>query len=117
MSNLLAKAQPLLLHKRISQLVPWWAALLRFDLAVQDSRSSDQFPIDVPSGDSSLDPESSGNVTIPFARSLRIQPSDPRGPGYIQIQNTLSSVIDLTSIYGANKEVLTTSLTPGPRFS
>ena len=66
-----------------------------------DRNSSDPFPIKVPTGDPILDPNSLGNVTIPFSRSAR-SPSSSRGAGYVQGKNVLTAYIDGSGVYGAD---------------
>jgi hypothetical protein len=105
-SNTLSNALASKPEDILSMLVPWWATIITNDVASQAARNvSDPQPIQVPTGDPNLDDEAKGDATLKFFRSTRLAAKSPLGEGFIQIENTLSSVIDVTAIYGVSSEV------------
>lgn len=104
-SNILADI-PAAMDDRVSMLLPAWSVLVRFDISLQTgANSSDSVPIPVPQGDPYLDPSGAGGVTHAFSRLQRSAlPSDARGRGYVQLENTATSFFDVAPIYGATED-------------
>jgi len=104
-SNIIATQSDSILNSRGASDMLWqWGQFLDHDITetpVHDP--AEEFNIPVPTGDTSFDPNSTGEETIPFSRSF-YEDEDGVEIGVRQQVNIITAFIDASNVYGSDTE-------------
>ncbi|MEE9352232.1 MAG: peroxidase family protein [Thiotrichaceae bacterium] len=87
--------------KGLSDMFWLWGQFLDHDINLTPTLEAEKADIAIPKGDPLFDPESTGDKTMPFARSVYITDEN----GVRKQTNHITAVIDGSNIYGSSKEV------------
>ena len=101
LSNALsAQSDDALNDRQMSDFVYVFGQFLDHDIGLSTTSSSESFPLPVPTGDPSFDPNSTGTKTIGFTRSTFNPATGSQRPR--QQTNTVTAFVDGSQIYGSD---------------
>eukprot|EP01130_Rhizamoeba_saxonica_P009325 TRINITY_DN3784_c0_g3_i1.p1 TRINITY_DN3784_c0_g3~~TRINITY_DN3784_c0_g3_i1.p1 ORF type:complete len:211 (+),score=47.23 TRINITY_DN3784_c0_g3_i1:32-634(+) len=103
-SNKLGSLQNFQTPTHTNELHTYFAAMISIDVAKTGENSTEPLPIPVPTGDYFKDYHQEGNKTIPFVRAVHIPGTGTSNDNPRKILNLHSSFLDLTWMYGPNKQ-------------
>lgn len=81
-----------------------WGQFLDHDITLTHENGSNDFPIEIPTGDPQFDPFATGTETIPFSRSTFHQESGDSASNPRAQVNSITSFIDASMVYGSDQE-------------
>lgn len=94
--------EDILSDRMLSAMIYAWGQFIDHDLDLTASGNSESFPIQVPTGDPSFDPNNTGTQVIPFTRSA-FDPDTGMDTPRQQI-NQITAWLDGSMIYGSDAE-------------
>lgn len=106
-SNALAAqdGQNLVNNRGLSAFIYAWGQFLDHDIDLTDTATpTESFPIAVPTGDPSFDPQATGTQTIPLSRSIYDVATGTSTENPRQQVNAITSFVDASQVYGTDAE-------------
>ena len=96
-----AQSESIVNSRSLSDFIYVWGQFLDHDINLT-STGSEKFPIQVPAGDASFDPNSTGTQTIPFSRSTAAAGTGTSRRNPRQQTDSVTAFIDGSQVYGSD---------------
>jgi peroxidase len=96
-----AQSESIVNSRSLSDFIYVWGQFLDHDINLT-STGSEKFPIQVPTGDVSFDPNSTGTQTIPFTRSVAAAGTGTSRANPRQQTDSVTAFIDGSQVYGSD---------------